>query len=43
MSKERDISIDQRGLNPAVSKVAVRPEPPKPIATNQTPQKQPSK
>ena len=31
-----DIGIEKRGLNPEVSKVKVRPEPPRPIVTNPT-------
>lgn len=37
-----DTGPEKRGLNPAVSKITVRPERPKPIATNQTTPKQPS-
>ena len=40
---ECDVGVEQRGLNPAVSKITVRPEPPKPIVTNQTTPKQPSR
>ena len=31
-----DVAVEKRGLNPEVSKVTVRPEPPKPIVTNPT-------
>jgi hypothetical protein len=37
-----DTGLEKRGLNPAVSRITVRPAPPKPIATNQTTPKQPS-
>ena len=37
-----DIGLEKRGLNPEVSKITVRPEPPKPISTNQTTPKHPS-
>ena len=37
-----DVRVEKRGLNPEVSKITVRPERPKPIATNQTTSKQPS-
>ena len=31
-----EVTVDKRGLNPAVSKIKVRPASPKPIVTNQT-------
>ena len=31
-----DGAVEKRGLNPEVSKVKVRPDPPKPIVTNPT-------
>ena len=31
-----DVTVEKRGLNPEVSKVKVRPEPPRPIITNPT-------
>ena len=31
-----DVAVEKRGLNPEVSKVKVRPEPPRPIVTNPT-------
>ena len=37
-----DTGLEKRGLYPAVSKITVRPAPPKPIATNQTTPKRPS-
>lgn len=37
-----DTGLDKRGLNPAESRITVRPAPPKPIATHQTTPKQPS-
>lgn len=37
-----DTGLEKRGLNPAESKITVRPAPPRPIATNQTTPKQPS-
>ena len=37
-----DVAIEKRGLNPVVSKITVRPAPPKPIATSQSTPKQPS-
>lgn len=37
-----DVAMEKRGLNPIVSKITVRPAPPKPIATNQSTPKQPS-
>lgn len=37
-----DTGLEKRGLNPAVSKITVRPAPPKPIATHQTTPRQPS-
>lgn len=36
-----DTGLDKRGLNPAESRITVRPAPPKPIATHQTTPKQP--
>ena len=36
-----DVTIEKRGLNPVISKITVRPAPPKPIATNQSTPKQP--
>ena len=36
-----DTGLEKRGLNPEVSKITVRPAPPKPIATNQTTPKHP--
>ena len=38
-----EITVEKRGLNPEVSKVKIRPAPPKPIATNEvTPTAPPS-
>ena len=37
-----DVTVEKRGLNPEVSKVKVRPEPPRPIITNPTTPKPPS-
>lgn len=31
----QEITVDKRGLNPEVSKVTERPEPPKPLVTKQ--------
>jgi hypothetical protein len=35
-ARSNDVTVEKRGLNPEESKVKIRPEPPKPIITNQT-------